>query len=68
MPPMPSKNKTSVGALAMSATSFGLNIIQELNEPPVFEMRFVQLSPNNKVPYKYDNIRIIIVIKNFLLF
>ncbi|KAK3737381.1 hypothetical protein QZH41_011519 [Actinostola sp. cb2023] len=46
--------KASVGALAMSSTSFGLNIIQELSEPPVFEMKFVQLPPQSKVSYKFS--------------
>jgi hypothetical protein len=45
--------KASVGALAMSSTTLGLNIIQEFSEPPVFEMKFVQMPPQSKLTYTY---------------
>ena len=43
---------SSVAALAISSASLGLNILQDMAEPPLFEIKFEQLSPSNKTCYK----------------
>ena len=42
----------TVGALAMSAATVGLNLLPDLVVPPVFEMKFEQLPPASKVAYR----------------
>ena len=41
----------TVGAMAMSAATLGLNILQDMSEP-VFAMKFESLPPASKVAYR----------------
>ncbi|EDO41450.1 predicted protein [Nematostella vectensis] len=49
-----SSNHSSISMLAMSSTALGLNILQEFDEEPVFEMRFEQMPPKSKVAYRFS--------------